>query len=426
MSGPKTSQYTLTAEQRRILAEQRKIRTQCELMTVLQKETRSIIAQADRIIEKMEPLLAEIRGDSSNLAQVKQLRLSATEAFNRSAQMNDSSGLAALQEVNTKLREISRKLETHTKSLQKEHSFAERSFRKEMNERISDGFDVYFDSFSSDNGNKSSSYFHKIQSELEQIASLKISSAQLSKLQLIQEKVNEIENADFLKNYYAMTVVPYVKECRAYHAAYSAYGEAYEQKRVAYELNAQALGIATEKIPFSPEAVSLLDEKIQETEAAIRFRDEQAYISRCVDEAMREMGYSVLGNREVVKRNGKKFRNELYLFDEGTAVNVTYSSDGQITMELGGIANDNRIPSDAESVGLVADMRTFCDDYHEIERRLRQKGIISKRISILPPDKQFAQMINVSDYTLCAEASEYEAKRQRKQAANNASRKLGE
>jgi hypothetical protein len=141
---------------------------------------------------------------------------------------------------------------------------------------------------------------------------------------------------------------------------------------------------------------------------------------------MQEMGYTVVGNRDVVKRNGKRFRNELYLFDEGTAVNVTYSSDGQITMELGGIGLEDRLPTAAESASLSSDMRTFCDDYSEIERRLRKKGIITKRISILPPDEQYAQIINVADYNMSVNVSEYEAKGSKKHTRETKSRRIGE
>lgn len=71
-------------------------------------------------------------------------------------------------------------------------------------------------------------------------------------------------------------------------------------------------------------------------------------------------------------------------------------------------------------------MRTFCDDYYEIERRLRQKGILTKRISILPPDEQYAQIINISDYNLSAEVSEYEAKGIRKSTAKAKTQRIGE
>ena len=53
MSGPKTSHYTLTQEQRRILAEQRRIRIEHEILTKQLGDIRSVIAEADRIIEQM-------------------------------------------------------------------------------------------------------------------------------------------------------------------------------------------------------------------------------------------------------------------------------------------------------------------------------------------------------------------------------------
>ena len=141
---------------------------------------------------------------------------------------------------------------------------------------------------------------------------------------------------------------------------------------------------------------------------------------------MKELGYTVVGDREIVRRNGKRFHNELYLFEEGTAVNVTYSDDGQITMELGGIDREDRIPTEAESVRLAADMRIFCDDYYEMERRLRKKGIITKQIVVLPPEEQYAQIINVSDYNMSVDAAEYEGKRAKKQTAKSNAQRLGE
>ena len=71
-------------------------------------------------------------------------------------------------------------------------------------------------------------------------------------------------------------------------------------------------------------------------------------------------------------------------------------------------------------------MRTFCDDYYEIEKRLRKKGIITERISILPPDEQYAQIINVSDYTLSTDVAEYEAKSTKKHNAKANTQRIGE
>ena len=426
MSGPKTSHYTLTQEQRRILTEQRRIRIEREMLTKQLGDIRSVIAEADRIIEQMEPLYAEIGADTTTLSQAKASRKKATTALSQASLVNDTDGSAKLREVNKSLRAAIQNLTAVTNAVKTEHASAEKSFRSAIADSIDGGFDFTFDMVGDTSDICRNPYAQKIQTELESLSELFLTAEHIEKEKAIRAKLLEIDDPDFLKNYYAMTIVPFVKECRAYNASYIAYGEEYERKRYIYEANAKVIGIAAEEIPFSADAVAILDAKIKETDEIIRHRDEQAYISQCADEAMQEMGYTVAGNREVVRRNGKRFRNELYLFDEGTAVNVTYSSDGQITMELGGISIDDRLPTEAESASLAADMRTFCDDYYEIERRLRKKGIVTKRISILPPEEQYAQIINVSDYSLSADVSEYEAKGTKKHTAKSKTQRIGE
>lgn len=426
MSGPKTSHYTLTQEQRRILTEQRRIRIEREMLTKQLGDIRSVIAEADRIIEQMEPLYAEIGADTTTLSQAKASRKKATTALSQASLVNDTDGSAKLREVNKSLRAAIQNLTAVTNAVKTEHASAEKSFRSAIADSIDGGFDFTFDMVGDTSDICRNPYAQKTQTELESLSELFLTAEHIEKEKAIRAKLLEIDDPDFLKNYYAMTIVPFVKECRAYNASYIAYGEEYERKRYIYEANAKVIGIAAEEIPFSADAVAILDAKIKETDEIIRHRDEQAYISQCVDEAMQEMGYTVAGNREVVRRNGKRFRNELYLFDEGTAVNVTYSSDGQITMELGGISIDDRLPTEAESASLAADMRTFCDDYYEIERRLRKKGIVTKRISILPPEEQYAQIINVSDYSLSADVSEYEAKGTKKHTAKSKTQRIGE
>lgn len=424
MSGPKTSHYTLTPEQRCILEEQRRIRLEREILKKQLGNARSVIAEADHIIEQMEPLFVEIGTDISALSQVKMLRKTAVASLSQASSATDKDGSVRLHELNQNLLDATRKLTATARTVKSEYASAEQTFRSQLAGSIDGVFDFTFDTIGE--SNSGGPYAKSIQAELATLAELSLTDEQRSRAEEIQMNFAEIEDLDFLKNFYAMTVLPFAKECRVYHAAYEAQGEEYERKCFIYEANARKLGIAVEHIPFSLEAIAILDERIKETEETIQHWDEQAYISRCVDKAMQEMGYSVVGNREVVRRNGKRFRNELYLFDEGTAVNVTYSSDGQITMELGGISTDDRLPTEAESADLAADMRAFCDDYYEIERRLRKKGIVTKQISILPPEEQYAQIINVSDYSLSADVSEYEAKDTKKHTAKSKTQRIDE
>ena len=142
-----------------------------------------------------------------------------------------------------------------------------------------------------------------------------------------------------------------------------------------------------------------LDEAIGVLERVIIHQKEQAYIAECVDEVMTEMGYDLIGRRKVRKKSGRQFRNELYQFGEGTAVNITWSPEGQISMELGGIAREDRLPGDEETAVLTQEMATFCGEFSEFEKRMQEKGVVvGSRIALMPPAAEYAAIINVSDY----------------------------
>lgn len=170
----------------------------------------------------------------------------------------------------------------------------------------------------------------------------------------------------------------------------------------------QALCVLLEKVPaafsYSPEASVVLKQEIKAMELALIKQHEQQYISECVDQVMVDMGYDLIGTRDVKKRNGKRFHNELYAFDEGTAVNVTYSSDGQIAMELGGLSYEDRLPTEEETQVLTENMEAFCGEFAEFEKRLRAKGIIlGNRIAMSPPSADYAAIINVNEYVIDAD-----------------------
>lgn len=155
---------------------------------------------------------------------------------------------------------------------------------------------------------------------------------------------------------------------------------------------------------YSPEMAMFIKKEIEQMELEIVRQHEQTYISECVDQVMSEMGYDLIGTRDVKKKSGKKFHNELFTFNEGTAINVTYSSDGQIAMELGGISRVDRLPTEEETGILTKDMETFCSEFEEFERRLRAKGIIvGNRVALSPPAAEYAAIININDYDVDSE-----------------------
>jgi hypothetical protein len=144
-----------------------------------------------------------------------------------------------------------------------------------------------------------------------------------------------------------------------------------------------------------------LKSQIAILEKEILMQTEQSYISDSIKEVMIEMDYDILGNQSVTKRSGKRFRNELFSYGDGTAINVTYDDEGQIAMELGGISRTDRIPTSEETKVLCKDMESFCTDFKIFEEKLKEKGVtVSTRISMSPPIAEHATIINIDDYNI--------------------------
>lgn len=418
MSGPKTSRYTLTAEQRRNLAEQRRIQmeTQKQVMQLkaFKQSLKERITKIDSGLSQYQRIVKETGEKKLPLENIKVIRDKAMQELNNAAIVSESSGLNVIQETNVKLRQMQYQVMKQQQVIFKELAEVDEKFRKEIASAVTEGFEVSFAGIVEDITPDVSVYIKKITEAMDEVKEYELSQTLKERFVQLKLKAEEIDSVDFIENYYAMSIVPYVKECKAYHCAYIEYGDKFKELLAEYRILAGELGIQSKDYFFSMEAINELTEKVKEMELKRQEQEEQEYISRCMDSVLEAMGYKTIGEREIIKKDGRRFHNELYLFDEGTAVNVTYSSNGQITMELGGLDQTDRIPSDDECRSLAEDMVSFCDDYFEIEKKLKKLGVVTQRISVLPPEAQFAQIINTSDYIMTENVENYQSKHTKK------------
>ena len=418
MSGPKSSRYTLTPEQRRILAEQRAI------------ERRKSVASEN--IRRNNKRLLQIGGMFSNAKDVS------GELLNRCG--NDSgfaSKLLELENVITPIAPIISKtdnndvnsLESTSKevaaSLAKAEKIAselsvisaknEMALHASLSADIDKGFSTSFADIQTVSQTTISESKSKIRSQL-----IEMKNNQNLPKELVGEitealsKIETIDNETFFKNYSSVTVTPLIKRCKRYLNEYEACHEEFEKLYAEYIALCDLYFYVAQEYPCCNASIEVLKSEIKRIKETVDADDEQAYISDCLDEVMEEMGYTVIGSREVTKKNGKHFRNELYTYGEGTAVNITYSSDGKIAMELGGIDVTDRLPDDHETSVLCESMENFCDDFKEIEKRLLTKGVVlADRISLLPPSAEYAQIINTTDYSMTEMAETLQTKKKR-------------
>ena len=223
-----------------------------------------------------------------------------------------------------------------------------------------------------------------------------------------------------LATFDAITVKGLFRRIDAYRLELRKKRAEYEELLYRYRSLCEIIGGEAKELPFSNEGIARISAEIERLKVLQFQQQEQAYISECIDEVMSEMGYDLIGTREVRKKSGKQFRNELFTFNEGAAVNVTYSSDGQISMELGGIAREDRLPTSEETEVLTRDMESFCGEFAVFEAKLRERGVIvGHRIALSPPSAEYAAIINVNDYNINASArfSELNAQEKRRKAS---------
>lgn len=426
MSGPKSARYTLTPEQRRILAEarerERKTRREWDKLQQYKNELATLKDNLESATKSVDMLVERLGSGKEEQQYIRDSLAHIQEVVQEASAMNIQSGLEKLQTINSKI-------QTVVKSAKKAKALYEGQSKEiadklstDIDDSISAGMMIRVDEEIVKPLSHLEAQHKKIDEVLDFVHALSISRELQEESIEIRRKAHEITSEGFIDNYYAMTVLPFVKKCKRYDEQLTEYGEEFEELTSKHRYYSEYLGLPVVQFVFSMDKIETLKQEVNELEHQCEQLEEQRHISESLDEVMRDMGYHVVGSREVTKKSGRKFRNELYHFSEGAVVSITYAANGQISMELGGVDACDREPSEVECVALCDEMSEFCGDFQEIEKRLKEKGVVlANRISMLPPVEEYAQIINISDYELTEEVDVFEAvsKRQnenRKQA----------
>ena len=405
MSGPKSARYTLTPEQRRILAEarerERKTKREMDKLQQHRGELASLKERLATATTSIDMLVDRVGAGNEVQQSIRNSITQIEKIIQESAGLSKQSGLEKLQVFNSKVKtveETARKIVAQYESQSNEINAV---LSKNIEDSITDGMSIRIDDEIVQPQSHLESQKVKIKDVLHEIQSLNISSDLQKEGITILKRAQGITDDSFIDNYYAMTVLPYIKRCKAYEKQIKEYGEEFDELVSKHRYYSEYLGMPVIAFTFSMDTLNFLRHEVAELESQSAKIEEQQYISESLDQVMRDMGYNVVGSREVVKKSGRKFRNELYHFSEGSVVNVTYAANGQISMELGGVDTCDREPSEEESSVLCDEMVEFCDEFPKIERRLKEKGVVlMNRISMLPPAEEYAQIINVSDFNM--------------------------
>ena len=451
MSGPKSSRYTVTAARRMMLAEQRRRKLLEQQQKILEEQRRieqerkenciwikNTVGQIQKATVSFDRELAvaqELAAKSKSDHGMQQLVQNVREKVQRAstlAQNVESKDAAHVKEIWMQVKQVQTEVILLQQKIQLVAQENERELEHYFGSSIADAFSAKDDVPDDPIGkiaNSTDSLKAKINDELAEVmaAQSKISESLFDRAAHAKVVLEELQDEEHLKNFEAITVLPLLTEYRKEVHEYEAVSDAYLQARAIYEALCQSAAVEPRDTRCSKAGLEMLHTEIENLQQRLAEDDERAYISQSIDEVMAEMGYDVIGQRHVQKKNGRHFINELYSYEDGTAVNVTYADDGKITMELGGLDTNDRLPDAAEAKQLCESMEAFCDDFSEIEKRLEAKGVVLKsRLALLPPSEDYAQIINVSDYQTTAPVDTFKANNRRGSIGQNQARYMKE
>ena len=324
---------------------------------------------------------AELQKKQAKLKQIREIH----DGLQELKKHADKAASCGMDAVETKRSEI---LSLLSETLNTEEVPAETA--EQLHQRISDFYAGFSGNLFAEGEEE---HFAEVKAALAQ--SLKKYSPEVLSKDTYRELANalrymqRIETHAQLQSFQSITLSPLKKKAEQESAHYE--GKLAEWKALCELLSEER------KAP----AFDDMDKACEALEKEVLEQQEKEYIARCTDEVMKEMGYDLIGARQVVKKSGRHFRSELYTFTEGTAVNVTYSDDGQIAVEIGGISQDDRLPDAGESAVLVDAMAEFCSEFAVFEKKMAERGIlVSSRIAKLPPAPEHASLININDYQM--------------------------
>ncbi|MCB7320460.1 hypothetical protein [Lacrimispora sp. 210928-DFI.3.58] len=433
MSGPKVSVYTLSKTQ--LLALQvamEQERKEREKQEKIRRKKQMVISQINTESDKlnrMESELSEYLVISKDLIQWKndESMLNAILAAQNDVmvlkkRISKAKKETGLNELEADYMTIKSGTDTIKKEickivvLKKEK---ERHLDLILNKSVSTGFWELSNKENPEEDQKVQEQKRAVMDQLDSILDkIQLPITLAKKIQEVKMRLNGITDIQYFSNYIAIGVKPLMEEVEKFEEFVHMWGEKYDALTMRYRILCDELGIAENQALFSydEQGISALEKEVNRLEKQSLKLAEQAYISDTLDEIMEEMGYNILGHRNVHKKNGTVFHNELYNYGDGNAINVTYSSDGKIAMELGKLDERDRMPNADEQRKLVQTMSTFCRDFTTIEERLKEKGIfVGNRVSMMPPNEAFSQIINISEYETTNKSSGQEMQRKQKQ-----------
>ena len=235
MSGQKSSRYTLTTEQRRILEEQRKIERRKAKASESIKNNQKKLLQLSSLLDDQKKISDEFMnfthhdtGFYNKMSEFETLKLS----IDNTISTLNKDDVSSLEESAKSVAESMKKAEILAKELSEIAFRNEIELQKHLNNAIDRVSKTSFQDVESESS--LSIQKDKLKVQLKQLQNIDYLSSELkTDIHKTIQYVDTIEQEEFLKNYSSLTFTPLVKRCKAYieeyEKCYDEYSDLYNE-----------------------------------------------------------------------------------------------------------------------------------------------------------------------------------------------------
>lgn len=148
------------------------------------------------------------------------------------------------------------------------------------------------------------------------------------------------------------------------------------------------------------EVISVLNVETERMmkEAADRLVKQKIYSQSM--EALKEMGYEVIGEKKSVSPNGSSIDSTLVRVNENIGVNMVCIDGSKFTYEVVGLTEDNHSVTENEIENITSAMIGMCHtDFTTYLEKLSSKGLVVKDLVDRSVEKRFCKNKNILEYS---------------------------
>ena len=224
MSGPKTSRYTLTAEQRRILAEQRKMERRKAVATETIKKTQKRLLQIGGMFGTDKHIAAELiarTGSDNGLGALMTELDTIISPMQSLASRTNYEDVSSVESTAAKMKESLTNAEKLARRIAAISVKNEMGLKTNLQAAIDEGFATSFADIKEITEIPSSTLREYAVQKLHELRTISmLPQAYIHEIDEALARIENISNEIFLKNLIALTVNPLIKKIKLYVAEY--------------------------------------------------------------------------------------------------------------------------------------------------------------------------------------------------------------